>query len=732
MGLFGSKKIFVSSTVRNLAGEIEDRPDYLKTVVTSNVLSGKQGMGTVIRDSYLNGPGIKTRSFYRWAARDDNYDEIGLPIANFRQGRLATSTEIDPIIADDIGTTVQTIDLFREPADFSYWAEQWMLANHQNEVVGTDWKNDIDPLTGEIVITRQDGSVHRFLPEDFDQGAEYLYAVYKRKSPRGQLSEGTYLWIYRIGSGNLVLDNLIEPTATTHKYFPFIPIRLENKFLSQTYYPDAYATSRRAFRRAFGRTSTYDKLVKKIAESESLKDIDHAYVVFAVPINTASESSKAYIWDFFDKIYVEGIASGKGTTIEGSAFDEWYDNAVEVDESLESQDEWSDLSVEDAPPVAVATQLPEDGFRIKAASNLPGRLDMEIRWNSIVRFENGSGLGKAGAKKGDIWFGASTIIQKPQRYLGLNNSVDQVTLYKQTDNAKWESMTFIGLRHFNHVYKHKSVEIALTEALEDAEESGFILPLNYDVIKKMSIIDATQLSTEASLILFNSYKVKKTGLLGSFIFKLVLAIVVFIVFNTVFPGSGGFAAAAVTAIGVTGIAALIITAAISVLAGMLVAAILTPIAKSIFGDKLGAIIGALATIALMAGAGNFANTGSFAINFGAMSTAQTLMTLTNAAVTAYSAYTGEVVKDTYGKIESMQKEFDKKSKEISALYAQNLGYGNASFNPLDLVSSASPFVETPDTFLSRTLLTGSDIAELSMSMLSNFCDITIDPNLPLQ
>jgi len=39
MGLFGSKKIYVASTVQNMAGDELKRPNYLKTTVIGNVIA---------------------------------------------------------------------------------------------------------------------------------------------------------------------------------------------------------------------------------------------------------------------------------------------------------------------------------------------------------------------------------------------------------------------------------------------------------------------------------------------------------------------------------------------------------------------------------------------------------------------------------------------------------------------------------------------------------------------
>ena len=79
MGLFSSTKIYVSSTVYNLAGDEINRPDYLKSLVLGNLLTKTDmDIADTIQSGYIKGPGIKLRNFFRWA--QDNYDYIGMPL----------------------------------------------------------------------------------------------------------------------------------------------------------------------------------------------------------------------------------------------------------------------------------------------------------------------------------------------------------------------------------------------------------------------------------------------------------------------------------------------------------------------------------------------------------------------------------------------------------------------------------------------------------------------------
>lgn len=54
-------------------------------------------------------------------------------------------------------------------------------------------------------------------------------------------------------------------------------------------------------------------------------------------------------------------------------------------------------------------------------------------------------------------------------------------------------------------------------------------------------------------------------------------------------------------------------------------------------------------------------------------------------------------------------------------------FGTDGFGVIDPMQFVS--IESLDTFLSRTTLTGSDIAGMSLDMITNFSDMTLDLTL---
>lgn len=738
MGLFSSKKVYVASTISNLAGDLNRRPDYLKTAVLSRTLLGQAAsMGDVIKDAYLNGPGIKLRSFYRWASRDGNYDRIGMPTSTLLLSPSFDNDDLAATIGATTGNSVVVIETEVGEANFSYWAEQYMLKNHA-DIFDQDWIADYDTTANEIVISLPDDSIVRFTPFNFDPDGLYLYALYSELDGDGRpFKDG--LFIYKRGDGVAALDNEIKTTSLPNDgFFPFIPVRLENKFLSDNYHKEAYEQAKNAFRKATGGGKLAD-VRKPLEESESLDDIDHAYVVFGPSLNAKDNQSRDYAWTFFTMILDQMQANGEVGT---GALDN-YVSGSQTNETetasyltwLEAQDDPDNaLYGTDAPAVTPSVTLPKNSIRIAATNQLPGQLDIEIAWNSVEILE-GTGEGKDGAKKGDVWWasGAQNTVQTSSHLLSavvtqvIRNITDAV-IYKQIDDDRWMAYRFAGLIHKNHVYGGKSVEITAGEALGDSEESGFFIPLHYETLKAMSLVDSTQLALVSSQLVMNSYLVKKTSFLKTLL-TIVIIIAIVVVATAVFGPSGGVGVGATVAaaIGASGLVALIISVAINMVVGMIVQAILTKAFTAILGEQLGAIFAAVATFFAMGGIDAALSGESFASVFGNLLSAENLLMLTNSVGNGIAGYIKASAQGYIQKTEDYLEEADKKQTEIDNKWIEEFGLTYGVIDPMDLLNPASYTPESADSFIARTLMTGSDIAELSMDMLTNFAELTLQP-----
>lgn len=884
MGLFsGSKKTFVSSVVYNLAGALEDRPDFLKTSVVGSVLSGtKKGMGEVLAGNYLTGPGIKLRSFGRWARTQGYSNAIGMAPVLLNTGSNINRPNLIGQIPHGSDETVVLQSAEVGVADYTFWADEYMLQNHI-DIINDNWIVDFNEPENLIEILLPNGAEETFTPQGYDKDARYLYVrynlttgreegpvvtgetiilqvgedfpdttgwdldistsqahtvplvqtthvvvsysdgrpnevtddstsrdetyndtqdQYSKTTYKGETPEGGSIWsekqimvrdekgvvledsdtttktetipggvtktttttvttqyidywrkyridtqkiidkswspvkvfIYRRNSGNAVLDAMFEPNQGAGTILPFIPIRLDNRYLSETH-PDLYPLAKKALKKATG--GKYDKLVKNINDNPSIGDIDYAYCFFGVALNVEDDSSKRYIYEFFQEIML-----GAGGT--GSAYLQWRTAYLAAHQAWLDWVEWQKAQFGNGgeppqtpePPMLPYPEPPNYTVSVVGRSDL--NLNMQMSWMGMNETV-GSGVKKPGAKKGDLWWevvGNENFVQGT--YLGPQEdgsypvyqyaSVDHVRLTWQSGSNTWRSIDIWGLWHSNMIYGGKSVDISSIQALQDPDESGFLVPVHEEIFKNLSIKDSTQMATSCSFLVFNCYQVVKQKWYTSGFFKIVIVAVVIAV--TIYTGGFGAESAGVlgtnasvgATLGFSGVAAVVAGAVANAIAAMIIYQIISSAATELLGDKLGVIIGVVASVITIYAIGAYTNGTNPVVSYGDMMKADNILKLTTSIGNGYAEYIKASAQDVLNQTQELNAAYESEASKIASLYKQNIGYGRASLDPMRIIESL-------DSFLTRTLMTGNDIVDMSLGMIGNFADVTLNTSL---
>lgn len=743
MGLFGSTKIYVSSVSYNMAGDYLERINYLKSLITSNVINNSRfSMSESLSEGYLNGAGIRARQFHRWC-KTTNYDQIGVITANVLDSSDVTPYLVSSYVPHSADSYVSVSNLRKGKADYSYWADQYMFANHPSAFTEA-WTADYDQATNQITITRADGvTTYTFTPTGLNWDADYIYVTYNTYLSATGAWQSIGMWIYELGSGITAIDDAVAVTSGTEdEFLSFIPIRIENQFLSPTHMPTLYNQAVKAYRKVTG-GMRFSEIVAKIGENESLADIDHAYIVNGVSLNTKERHGQRYIFQFFERMLASSNLSWSIYDTYITRYGSW---STEYNNWLNSRATWADEHPGEPypPPPAKPTDLLRPAYSVTMRSNglADVKLDMTVSWTAVRKL-TGTGLGKVGAKVGETWWstvtsstGEAFSINLGTSWVDTNDNPDlKVKLYWQKTADSWEAMEIVGLKHENMIYGGQAVEITVQEALSDADESGFILPIHYDTLTGMSLIDSTQMMLSSSYIVFNCYKVVKQKWYQTGIFK----IVVFVAIIAISVATGGFGAVGLlgtagsvgAALGVTGFLGALLGAIVNALAAMIVMQLISKISVAVFGEKFGAIIGAIAAFAAMTIGVGFLNGGNISTIWTQLTSPMGLMQLTSAVGNGISGYVQGAAKEVYQDMAAFQKESDAKLLQVQELYAANIGYGKGFFDPMSLTGGSGNFIETSTQFLSRTLLTGTDIADMSMNMVTNFADMTIAVDLGL-
>ena len=552
------------------------------------------------------------------------------------------------------------------------------------------------------------------------------------------------VYIYKEGGANATFNAMFTAVGTTGEFLPFIPFRIDNVFLSPSYLPDIYAKAKKAFKRSM--KADYDDVIASITDNPNLGDIDYAYVVFGVALNVKDKDCQRYMYEFFlDNMF------GSATTSDYVAWRaQWY----AAESSNADWQAWSAAQSEPGnvlfgtpEPLRVAYPTPKDTtVRINSYNQTVMNYDIRISWAGIDEVI-GSGLLKPDARAGDMWFtthGTENFYQNVLVFNGdagdswapyLARSVDHVRLNWQETATTWRYLDIYGLKHENMIYGGKSVIITAAQAIADTDESGFIIPIHERIFKALPLKVSTQVSTACCFIVFNCYTVVKRKWYQTGIFRVFLVIVVAIV-SLWFPPAGGAAGGILgtssvvgAALGFTGTAALIAGAVANAIAAMILSQLIMTVSTKLLGDKIGAIIGAIASfIAIQAGTAIGAGQSVSSV-FNDLMRADNLMKLTDVFGKGMAQYLQADAQSYLQKTQDLLDDYRRQSQALSTAFEENIGFNRGLIDPMALTESSGSLLETQDSFLQRTLMTGSDIAELSNNMISGFVDMTINQDL---
>lgn len=559
----------------------------------------------------------------------------------------------------------------------------------------------------------------------------------------------TKVFIYKKGGGNSVLDTMFNPPATMGSFLPFIPFRINNGSVPDIWPNTLYPAAKKAFKRSTG--GKYDEVFDNIYNNPSIGDIDYAYAVFGVSLNVKENACRKYIYEFFKAL------NDDPTRKTASDYADWIIAWNAADASWDAWLEWRADSQEDdrvgrlrSEPVRLAyPPVPSNSIRINSSSSVMN-FDMKISW-AFIEEEQGPGLLKPDAKVGEYWLttGPSEEYKEQtwtegtddgtlfsyRRRIGREERYDLLYVNWQETTTSWKRLVIRGLKHTNMIYRGKSVDIYSTDAMLDPDESGFLIPLHEDIYKDIGIVDGSQMATACCFLVFNCYQVVKTKWYQTGLFKVVL-IVVAVAIAVFSAGAGtplsagilGSSVAIGTGLGFAGTMALVVGAAVNAIAAMVLVALIQKAAIKLFGEKVGIIIGTIVGVLTLQAGTALQSGASITSSFGNLLRADNLMMLMNSSANAYAEYINVATKDMVTQSMELQAQFESELDKLNEKYAAEFGQ-NGILDPSQIADILLAKNEPPESFLQRTLMVGSDIANLSIDMLHNFTKITLSTDL---
>lgn len=594
----------------------------------------------------------------------------------------------------------------------------------------------------------------------------------------GEVVGNEQVFIYEVGTGNAILDALVDEVdaSSFQEFFPFMPIRINNVSITDDIYANVdntatetnpelinsppfgnglYPEMSKAYRRAY-QNKSFAALVDKVEDNESIGDIDYAYLMWGCSLNTKENACKKYIYKFFEQMATFQVAGSSGVMADMQAQVDAYDAALTAINNWEStlsstyNELWDTLPPKPTlpkitPPATNTIRLNEDtlGF------------DIRLQWIDVTveqfagTYDSETGALEAPGKN-DLEFavGADFTWTERQTYnnrdggytQNFQRSIPSMVIYWQVSvddpsvgtTAAYRKMTIWGLTHYNYIYGGKAVVITSKEALEDTDESGFIVPLHYPTMSNMGIVDFTQMSTANSWILFNSYTVTKQRWYQRGIFKILLVILIIVIAIVAFPGAfaagGGILGgnlAVGAALGLTGTAALVAGVIANYIASMIISQLLSIVGTALFGEKWGSLFAVIVGFAFGA-----------AISGVNIFSAEGLLGLGNAIANGYSGWVQGDINEIQKNLESGRETYEEEMDRIQQLL-DALGGNDLNFNPIFLtdygkrgneLGTKGYIPETADEFIRRTTMTGTDIVELTHAMVYDF--VPVQQTLP--
>lgn len=777
MGLFSAEtKTYVSSSVYNLAGDVNLRANFLQTTILSSVLSNnKRGIGETLVGALLAGTGIKQRRFFKWATA--SYD-LGMPRANINKSKTVRIAHVKDELISQLGLVadekLRIMGAVIDTADVDYWARIWLHVNHP-AVEEAEWSARWDIINSQIDIQWTVGAVvnnHSIAaPAHFLWGISqandsrrilYInYRIISAKTPRHTRLLGVpQMFTYRMGTGNVSFDNLHSVPVEKYEFFPVMPLRLNNVPISHASLSTEYDAVKPAFQMLTG--STVDKMLEQIEDNENIDDVDFCFLVQGVSLNAPDKASKRYLYEFLKSLIPDQdwtkaqfnayTAERRSTSVENSIWDNWIQNNVDgsnlgLTAPKRGQEPPSLLADPSTAPTATELRLFQP--------DIPD-FDQRLSWIYIHESQHqGNGKTYDGVrsrgrlKKGDYWLHVgpdkrTSRANKPiTPYDALFTNAYEVPTYNriylfyQHSRFAYSKLEVVGMEHKSFVYQGHSVLITAKEALElpANEESAFLVPLHYPTIVSMGLLYGTDLSTASTYLVFNSYtevtqKWYQTGL-----FKIIIMIAS-IAISVLFPPAGGallgggilgtnLALGAALGLG-TGVAAAIAGAIANAVAAMIVTTLIQKASVVIFGDKLGAILGTLIAFVSMTYASAYASTGSMAVDWGSIMRADNLIKLSSTVTGAYTAWINADTTETYASLTGLAETYAKDSQAVTDKAEDMFGSTSLDIAPMLLSEAARDLNESPESFITRTMLTGAEIAELTQSLVYNFTELSLE------
>ena len=707
MGLFSETVTTVESFSARL---IEDTPNLVKDSVYNAVLYNRSIADDLIAN-YLNGLAIKSDQMYRYAKTSYTY---GLPNGH-TEVIMPNAKLVKEAIELSIGAKVSVYFTTLEDCNPDYFAREILsLTQGWNADTGIVSNPPFTPQGGsptpvvftyaEIVTptvvginyeytytasngTRVLATEHREYPVIryyMNEAAPYLHATYYEVTASGSSTGILQYWNYDTTSNVYPALSLPDGIVEDSPYYPIVPIRENNVDLTDASLKDTelYKTSKDCLKKI---GLDFVNLGEGVQANPDIGQVDHAYVILAVHLQSEELQSINYLHSYFS--YLHGISK-----ITKADFDRWQQEEHKIE-----------------PPPVNKMVIEDANFKISIAYT---HITKKVVEGSI------GGIGKV----------ARTNYVRPRELLvfGFGYEASSIVFQRQIASNLYEEVEVFGLTHVNHIYQRYTVETTIGRSI-DKNNDDFFIPININVAKTLGLMEHNYLMYDAIRIVFNSFDVRKLKWYETGFFKMVLIVIAIII--TIYS-LGTLTEAMIAAYGAVaggGVAAAI--AAGLVLAEAIAWSAIYSLAAGWVVDALGVEFALIASVLALAVGLAATNGTAISGSVAGMPFSIDLIQIASVVAGSISKSAGEQISDIRQEAEELAVKQNELLEELNELYdALDNGLTIDPFEWVTYDTLNNPY-ESPDEMYNRTIHAGN-IGALSLNAISQYVESQVKLDIP--
>lgn len=579
--------------------------------------------------------------------------------------------------------------------------------------------DEVDSFTSNTVVVNIDGAITEETTETTITVLEGEARVSERLLTI--TTSAIKFFLYEMGLGTYPeIDawlDIVELGTEYSPYYPAVPIRVDGAYVNDSdlesnpdYNEDLYKTSKKLLKKL---GLNYDEVTDLLTEGAEPgtnpdEDIDYAFVVFGVDIKTEMPEAKRYLYYFFDMLIN-------------------YTNFTKLD-----FDAWEVLADFN---MATAGSPPINRIEIYSAVDRDKNYDVKLQWQYILKTTSPGEIG-GDAKKGDcrITMNPATRV----RELGVDMALDynELTIEYQIEADSFVTLVVGGLVYENFIYNGYSVVITAHDAFFDLDEegkpnqNGFIIPLNYQIVKEMGMVLLTEVSYMCQHMVVSSYEVVKEKWYQTLLFQVILVIIAVVIIVVTWGAAGPAVAGGIASMLAAGGTVLlwmkILAALIQVLGMMVLMSLVTEVATALFGPTWGPLIATIASMFIgnVAAGSSSATSGAFTV------TAVDVVNISSAILNAHTQSQLAKLPELMENFATFASEYRGQMDEIAEMMKDLFGNGRDIIDIQGMVDATNQSqTESFENFIRRTLMTGSDVADVTRGMIENFTDVGLQlPN----